>query len=418
MKEQYIGDVKDYFKYSLVEFLSKVYDKKVLFAWMLTPPDGTTQGNDVNYLNNPKKYAGYNPKLYKELQKMIFENRQKSLESIEKILENEDYFFFNDELPIDKEDRRKYFSKLDGLTINNKIGLVFFDPDNGIEVKSFPKGTRKSNKYIYWDEIENFWFKGRDMLIFQYIPSKMPMSHGEYVVKIFENCKSNLDIQDNNINIIKAGAALFIYLRHEPIYNILNKNVLKLKINMEQCILEFDELFNKLFDKENNIYKYYIDDTFQYNEYSLGTQPIFSLIESDLLEVESYDIDKIKLTKKEEKALDYCNLEKENLIGKYYDKHGNIYYCLNNKEIYRFDVQIKYLSMIYAKEQNKRFKLWSCSGNKVLKILNYGGDFGKWIIKDNTGILKEGIGVFFGEYINDHYGDMLYNCDENGNIIR
>jgi hypothetical protein len=48
--------------------------------------------------------------------------------------------------------------------------LIFFDPDNGIEVKSVPKGRKRSSKYIYWDEIVQAFDTGKSLLIYQHFP--------------------------------------------------------------------------------------------------------------------------------------------------------------------------------------------------------------------------------------------------------
>lgn len=415
MKEQYIGDIKDYYKYSIIEFLSKVYDKKVLFAWMLTPPDDKGHGNDTDYLKNTEKYSGYNPSLYKKLKDIVLNDQNKSLSSIEGILKNDNYFFFSEELPIDIKERENYFSKLDIITVKQKTYLVFFDPDNGIEVKSSPKGTKDSNKYIYWDEIKHFWIKGRDMLIFQYIP--LYQNHDEYIKEKYEQCIEMLRIKPENINIIRTNTVLFIYLRHEPVYNNQNIKKLRLKINTENTFINFDDLFGQFVDEQDRIYTYHIN-TNQYMEFSIGTQPINSLIDSDLYKIELNDIEKIKLLKKEKKALEFCNLTEEDLINKYYDKHGNIYYCLDNNEIYKFDLMIKYFSDFFNEEQGKRLKLIACSPDKLLKLYNYGGDYGKWLLKDDKEIFEDGIGGFLGDYISRRYDGMLRHCDENGNFIK
>ena len=408
MKEQYIGDVKDYYKYSIIEYFSKLYNKKVLFAWMLTPPDSKNEGNDISYLNNPSEYSGYNPILYKKLNNIVSEN--KSLPLIEKVLDNENYFFFSEELTLDIDDRRTYFNKLDEITINKKIYLVFFDPDKGIEVKSTPKGTKESNQYIYWDEIKHFWGKGRDMLIFQYIPRYT--KHNEYINKIIEQCVSNLEIKHHNINIIKTNYVLFIYLRHEPAYNIPNNKILKLITNTEKTIIEFDELFCKFIDDQNNIYSYNIDIS-PYSEYGIGTQPINSFIDSDLFEIKVENINSMVINKKEEKALDDCNLARKDLIGKYFDKHGNIYLVIGDNNIIKFNIQIKYFSMYFNQEQEKRLKLCAYNDNKVLKLYNYGGGDGRWVLKDDKKTLEDGIGGFFVDYIDRKYGSILNNCKNN-----
>ena len=50
--------------------------------------------------------------------------------------------------------------------------LVFFDPDNGLEVRSRPKGRKGSSKYVYNDEIAAHFAAGRSALIYQHYPRK------------------------------------------------------------------------------------------------------------------------------------------------------------------------------------------------------------------------------------------------------
>lgn len=47
--------------------------------------------------------------------------------------------------------------------------LVFFDPDNGLEV-SLPKGRKNSSKYLYLDEAAAFYEAGKSLLIYQHFP--------------------------------------------------------------------------------------------------------------------------------------------------------------------------------------------------------------------------------------------------------
>ena len=46
--------------------------------------------------------------------------------------------------------------------------LVFFDPDNGMEVRSVPYGRKRSSKYLYWRELEETWRRGRSPLVYQH----------------------------------------------------------------------------------------------------------------------------------------------------------------------------------------------------------------------------------------------------------
>ncbi len=50
--------------------------------------------------------------------------------------------------------------------------VLFFDPDNGIEVVSVQVGKRNSSKYIYWREIEDAYQKGHSVLVYQHFQRK------------------------------------------------------------------------------------------------------------------------------------------------------------------------------------------------------------------------------------------------------
>jgi hypothetical protein len=48
--------------------------------------------------------------------------------------------------------------------------LIFFDPDNGLNVKSVKYGNRRSSKYLYRHEVEQFFKLGNSLLIYQHFP--------------------------------------------------------------------------------------------------------------------------------------------------------------------------------------------------------------------------------------------------------
>lgn len=47
MKEQYVGDISDYRKYALLRALSAGGEVRIGVCWMLTPPDGSSDGNKL-----------------------------------------------------------------------------------------------------------------------------------------------------------------------------------------------------------------------------------------------------------------------------------------------------------------------------------------------------------------------------------
>jgi len=91
-------------------------------------------------------------------------------------------------------------------------------------------------------------------------------------------------------------------------------------------------------------YNYSIDT--DPNGYGIGTCPITEKINSDLKIIKRGDITEKDFTKKELRDLFDCNLSIEDLVDKYYDKDGWIYYS-GDSEIYRFYLKIKYFAKLY-----------------------------------------------------------------------
>jgi hypothetical protein len=58
--------------------------------------------------------------------------------------------------------------RLDLIEAARDADLVFFDPDNGIEVPSKPIGCKGSSKYVTWQEIQGLWDMGCSLLIYQH----------------------------------------------------------------------------------------------------------------------------------------------------------------------------------------------------------------------------------------------------------
>jgi len=46
--------------------------------------------------------------------------------------------------------------------------VIFFDPDNGMEVRSKPKGRKDSSKSLYWDEVRQVAARDRSLIVFQH----------------------------------------------------------------------------------------------------------------------------------------------------------------------------------------------------------------------------------------------------------
>src|SRR5213078_1199863 len=77
-----------------------------------------------------------------------------------------DAAFAEEPVPIAPLDRQAYFAK--NLRVLGAADLVFFDPDNGIEVPSCPGSRKRSVKYLQWVEIAATYDQGKSLLIYQH----------------------------------------------------------------------------------------------------------------------------------------------------------------------------------------------------------------------------------------------------------
>lgn len=165
MKHQYFGDINDYTKYGLLRCFADA-GLRIGVCWMLTPNDGRPDGRKVQYLANSRQWRQYDPILFDILVSAV--KRSRNLRYIEnpQILPNTS--FCKGFVPESTELRNKWF--LRSLKKLDDVDLLFFDPDNGIEVASVPFGKRNSIKYLYWAEIDKAWEHSVSLIVFQHFP--------------------------------------------------------------------------------------------------------------------------------------------------------------------------------------------------------------------------------------------------------
>jgi len=164
MKNQYVADVNDYRKYGLLRTLSGNGKIRTGVCWMLTQNDEGRDGQFRNYLYLPKKFRNFDPPLF-DILKLVSagERNVRHIES-ENVIPNA--VFHNDILSDVKEDRKHYFA--DMIDSFQRADLIFFDPDNGLEIGSLPCGRKRSSKYLYWSEVKDTFSSGKSILVYQH----------------------------------------------------------------------------------------------------------------------------------------------------------------------------------------------------------------------------------------------------------
>lgn len=167
MKNQYFGDVSDYRKYGLLRCVVEATDSRLGVVWLLTRDDKSRDGGFVDYLRQGSRFKPFDPVLFDTLSDVKKRNGGCSVS----VLRHSKLFpsglvsfepFVEDSAP----SRDVYFR--DALAEISACPVVFFDPDNGIEVKSVKRGKTRSSKYVYWEELEVTHNAGHSLVVYQH----------------------------------------------------------------------------------------------------------------------------------------------------------------------------------------------------------------------------------------------------------
>lgn len=166
MKDQYFGDVNDFRKYGLLRLLVIPDRLRLGVCWMLTEPDGRTDGKFLSYLDHPKKYRRRDPDLFDWLQQVVGVEKDRRTARIEESILLGSALFKSEILTDNRYKRSEYFTEC--ATNFAGCDLIFFDPDNGLEIRSTERGHKGSCKFLYWDEPCGTFGAGSSVLIYQH----------------------------------------------------------------------------------------------------------------------------------------------------------------------------------------------------------------------------------------------------------
>ena len=197
MKDQYFGDVNDYRKYGLLRILSGMRcdgqsNISVAICWMLTPNDGRSDGGKIDY----EKLRKFDPDLFDCLKKLLPPHKEKrEVKSAEKgEFLPPSTFFYPDKLFDDRGKRFRYFNKF--LCEAKTAGLIFFDPDNGINVKSRRYGNQNSSKYLYFCELICSFWAGHSILFYQHFRRTKGINRDQFIVEMANEIIESIGVNE------------------------------------------------------------------------------------------------------------------------------------------------------------------------------------------------------------------------------
>jgi hypothetical protein len=200
MKHQYFGDTRDLFKYDLILRIMKGMPsiRSFTFIPMLTPGDGSTQGNRTEH---GKAKAGFRNQLLGDyLATCIREKRRNVCEILP--------FFTAQKIPVNFHgeaftagDRAAYFRAIPCGWLRD--ALVFLDPDIGMEV------AHPTEKHLLFSEIGGlFHHMGDDsvLMIFQYFPRVVRQNYLEKRARELE------EITPERVHSLSDNQVAFFFL--------------------------------------------------------------------------------------------------------------------------------------------------------------------------------------------------------------
>jgi hypothetical protein len=208
VKDQYFGDVNDFRKYGLLRALGAADRLRLGVCWMLTAPDGRTDGEFLAYLGQPKKYRHRDPVLFDWLRQVVGEEKDRRTARIEASTMLGSALFQSRLLTDPLRDREAYFAECAEKFAG--CDLVFFDPDNGLEIKSTPRGRRDSCKFLFWQEISTTFTSGASVLIYQHFIGE---ERGAFSARMAEELRGRLS--PAAVFSFRTPHVLFLLAAHE-----------------------------------------------------------------------------------------------------------------------------------------------------------------------------------------------------------
>jgi len=175
MKDKYFGDEHDFRKYVLLKFLQEECKWSIFINWMRTTFEpavkaGTKKQRDGN-MRNLEKLSLVDPEIYTALQPSC-QAEKRHVSEFKKLSILNNFNVYEEEVPDSNSGknlavkRQEWFNTF--IKLSSSYDLIFFDPDNGIEVKSTGKGQKNSYKYLFRDEIKRVYDRGQNILIYQH----------------------------------------------------------------------------------------------------------------------------------------------------------------------------------------------------------------------------------------------------------
>ena len=221
MQNRYVGDVGDFGKYALLRRLSGLPGERRVrlgIVWCLFPNEGHNgDGRHIAYLD-AADFQDLDDVLITGLRAIIHSGQRNIFSIISGSILAHGTVSCHEPImppkPCSRTDRlfwrSAWIERCFELTANCE--LVFFDPDNGLEVNSIPKTHPRAGKYIYWDEISRFWSRGDTLLIYHHLNRMVPAA--QQVQRLRLHFAAEFDQAEIIPLVFRRGSSRVFWLVH------------------------------------------------------------------------------------------------------------------------------------------------------------------------------------------------------------
>ena len=242
MKNQYVGDVGDFGKYSMLKAFSEA-GIKIGVNWYLTENDGSNDGKFTNYLGN----EGMRRRCHEvfDALKIIAFKPDKSVYDVQNSGIIPRAIYYDDLLkiegtPPEREYKRNtwFFKSMDEL---KEADLIFMDPDNGL-LESNDASKLGAEKYVLPDEVEMYYNAGHNVVYYCHKGRRTYAAWQEYKSFMFDRIPT---AKPAILTYHKGSQRSYVFLIHE-------KSFVKYRKIIESFLSGWYRIFSEEYTKKGN----------------------------------------------------------------------------------------------------------------------------------------------------------------------
>ena len=245
MKDQYVADIGDYGKYSLLRAFAEA-GVKVGINWYYTGGnDGTNAGKFKDYLEKEKEdqFSHYCPDVYRALKDIPEEER--TIKTIRKKSIVPGACYHDDEMTFEgtpderKDQREEWFEN--SLTKLDPAELIYLDPDNGLLTNEKVQRRKIAVKYALPDEIEKYYTNkkcyttGKNIVYYCHKGRRKDSAWDEYKAYMLKRLP---DAKQIVLTYHKGTQRSYVFLIHPEDFNLYKQII-------DQFVSNWPEAFEK-----------------------------------------------------------------------------------------------------------------------------------------------------------------------------